>query len=257
MFVNTMFLGMWCYVYILWAQYWKYAETHAPERKQRTPPRGRAWDDIDAAAAARMFPLQFSEEFAILEEPMSGNGSAVAVDRAKSYKTQLLVQLRNALLQEARGKTNRYGVKYMGKRLKLSERKSIAGLMCELKNEVTLRTLGRKDEPFKTTGMGKFFPEGQFLQGERFNSCAVVTNAGSLLGSNLDAHEVVMRFNHAPVTGFEKDVGTKTTFRVINSQIVSKPKFDFLNSPLYQNVSVLAWDPPKYRGSLFEVSTGE
>lgn len=80
---------------------------------------------------------------------------------------------------------DRYRVQYKGPRLKLTDRKSVAELMCELKHEVRLRTLGRGDEPFKTTGMGKFFPEFQFLESERYNSCAVVTNAGSLVGSKL------------------------------------------------------------------------
>lgn len=35
----------------------------------------------------------------------------------------------------------------------------------------------------------------------------------------LDLHDVVMRFNHAPTAGYEADVGTKTTIRVVNSQV--------------------------------------
>lgn len=35
----------------------------------------------------------------------------------------------------------------------------------------------------------------------------------------IDLHNIVMRFNDAPTAGFEEDVGSKTTIRVINSQV--------------------------------------
>lgn len=56
----------------------------------------------------------------------------------------------------------------------------------------------------------------------------------------------MLRFNHAPTKGFEDDVGSKTTIRILNSQVVSKPKFKFLSSELYRNVTILAWDPSNY-----------
>jgi len=50
-------------------------------------------------------------------------------------------------------------------------------------------------------------------------SCAVVGNSPLILGQragpSIDSHDVVIRFNFAPTCGFERDVGTKTSVRVM------------------------------------------
>ncbi|XP_008320098.1 ST3 beta-galactoside alpha-2,3-sialyltransferase 7 [Cynoglossus semilaevis] len=49
--------------------------------------------------------------------------------------------------------------------------------------------------------------------------CMVVGNGGVLhgshLGSHIDQYDVIIRLNNAPVHGFEKDVGSRTTIRLI------------------------------------------
>jgi hypothetical protein len=85
--------------------------------------------------------------------------------------------------------------------------------------------------------------------------CIIIIIIVLLVPLNLitDTHDMVLRFNHAPTTGYEVDVGTKTTLRIVNSQVVSKPSFNFMTSPLYQNVILLAWDPSNYSSTLEQV----
>ena len=59
-----------------------------------------------------------------------------------------------------------------------------------------------------------------------YKTCAVVGSAGRLrteqAGAAIDAHEAVIRINAAPVAGFEASVGSRTTWRVHNTE---KPWF--------------------------------
>uniref|UniRef100_A0A8C6WUI1 Beta-galactoside alpha-2,6-sialyltransferase 2 n=1 Tax=Neogobius melanostomus TaxID=47308 RepID=A0A8C6WUI1_9GOBI len=83
-----------------------------------------------------------------------------------------------------------------------------------------------------------------------FKTCAVVTSAGAILhsglGREIDTHDAVLRFNAAPTDGYERDVGNRTTIRIINSQILTNPRHRFNTSSIYKNVTLVAWDPAPY-----------
>jgi len=64
----------------------------------------------------------------------------------------------------------------------------------------------------------------------KYRSCAVVSNSGSLLekeaGAEIDQHDAVFRINYPPVAGYEKHVGTVTSFDLVNHhhlQLMSNP----------------------------------
>jgi len=54
----------------------------------------------------------------------------------------------------------------------------------------------------------------------KFNTCAIVSNSGSLLeneyGAEIDSRDAVFRINYPPIEGFEKHVGSKSTFEITN-----------------------------------------
>ncbi|QDZ24799.1 sialyltransferase [Chloropicon primus] len=74
----------------------------------------------------------------------------------------------------------------------------------------------------------KVFPATDFIKERlrrsknKFGTCAVVGNGGGTLlkeyGKYIDAHDTVIRFNGGPTVGFEKHVGSRTSFRVTNSE---------------------------------------
>jgi len=64
-------------------------------------------------------------------------------------------------------------------------------------------------------------PNEDFLRARgRTGSCAVVGNGGSTLlyelGALIDSHDLVIRLNSGPTSGFEKHVGNKTGVRLVN-----------------------------------------
>ncbi|XP_050763846.1 alpha-N-acetyl-neuraminyl-2,3-beta-galactosyl-1,3-N-acetyl-galactosaminide alpha-2,6-sialyltransferase isoform X1 [Gymnogyps californianus] len=93
-------------------------------------------------------------------------------------------------------------------------------------------------------------PDGKPLERALCRRCAVVSSSGQMLGSRLgqtiDRQECVLRMNHAPTTGYEEDVGARSTVRVVSHTSVplllrNQPYF-FQQS---QETLYIIWGPAK------------
>ena len=87
-----------------------------------------------------------------------------------------------------------------------------------------LQAKSKDDEDLRNIDIDKFIDMMCNLNATDFDinssmSIAVVGNSGTILdneyGSMIDDHDYVMRFNLGRVEGFEKNVGSKTDFRVV------------------------------------------
>ncbi|KAG7238779.1 hypothetical protein INR49_030323 [Caranx melampygus] len=152
---------------------------------------------------------------------------------------------------------NKHHVSYKGRRRAAQSAKE---LLCQMKVQARLRTVDGSEQPFSSLGWARLVPSFPLeqLHGQQdhssFKSCAVVTSAGAILrsglGKEIDTHDAVLRFNAAPTEGYERDVGNKTTIRIINSQILANPRHRFNTSSIYKNVTLVAWDPAPYTVNL-------
>ncbi|KAJ8406367.1 hypothetical protein AAFF_G00305980 [Aldrovandia affinis] len=75
----------------------------------------------------------------------------------------------------------------------------------------------------------KNFGLGPELDSLSCKKCVIIGNGGILsnksLGSHIDEYDVVVRLNEAPVSGFQKDVGSKTTIRITYPEgAIQKPE---------------------------------
>mmetsp|Transcript_46729 Transcript_46729/g.118280 ORF Transcript_46729/g.118280 Transcript_46729/m.118280 type:complete len:570 (-) Transcript_46729:491-2200(-) len=65
-------------------------------------------------------------------------------------------------------------------------------------------------------------PPSDVVTGAQYRSCALVGSSGILLrrraGKEIDAHDMVLRFNSAPTAAYSEHVGGRTTYRVCNGE---------------------------------------
>ncbi|XP_065294727.1 beta-galactoside alpha-2,6-sialyltransferase 2-like [Dermacentor albipictus] len=248
-FVCVTLLGVLAYSMLLWSQYWRWATPRntgvraaAPRRRSHL---SRGYSNASTGGGVlqphRMAPLPKDKLFAKVE----------------AYRAQLERQLRRAQWDSVRpvgagGRPapDRYGLRPSRRK---PARFAPPDQLLARARALRMRMLTRDTEPFKRMGYSQYFPPADFYASQ-FNSCALVSSAGSMLGSKLgpeiDGHEAVLRFNDAPTAGFEADVGARTTARLLNSQVLARPEFDFFNSALYRNVTLVAWDPSRDRQPL-------
>ena len=161
----------------------------------------------------------------------------------KVFKEQLYTQLRNTVMDTAKqvqdeNFPNAYNVTYGGKMADNSSAPpSPSQLLCDARKKMKLSTFTKDNDMFKGLNLDRFFPSSSLLENRYYNTCAVVSSGGSLhksgLGEFIDSHDIVLRFNNAPTEGHEVDVGKKTSIRIVNSQVVAKPQFKFLEDKFY------------------------
>ncbi|XP_076991050.1 LOW QUALITY PROTEIN: beta-galactoside alpha-2,6-sialyltransferase 2 [Tamandua tetradactyla] len=201
-----------------------------------------------------------------LQRPSPGPEDGDAWDRlsatmsraflSRLWKGNVSSKMLSPRLQKARSdylSTNKHGVRFRGRR---GARRTRTELLCELRSRARASTLDGKEAPFAALGWERLVPAVPLsrLHPQGLRSCAVVMSAGAILNSSLgeeiDSHDAVLRFNSAPTHGYERDVGNKTTVRIINSQILTNPNYHFIDSSLYKDVILVAWDPAPYSANL-------
>lgn len=123
-------------------------------------------------------------------------------------------------------------------------------------NDLYAFKVGVYHESIKTTNLKKWAGKEGYIPVFSNKSmvlhchqCALVMSSSHVLsshaGEEIDHSECVIRMNDAPTSGFEADVGNRTSLRVVAHssvfRVIRKPQ-EFLNRS--ENPSIIFWGPP-------------
>ena len=260
-FLFVLFSGTISFIYVMWTNYWirvssleaRYAAPPASRQAQRRAPNSRhslARVDKEDNGDPVVREVTDTKTFAKKKEAISLVDLPLdkLIAHMKVYKEQLFSQLRNTVIDTAKQVNdenfpNAYNVTYKGRLADNgTQPPGQLELLCDARNKIKLATFTKENEIFKKLNLDRFFPKTSLLDSRSFNSCAVVSSAGTLqksgLGAFIDSHDLVLRFNNAPTEKYEADVGKKTSIRIVNSQVVAKPQFKFLEDKFYSKVGL-------------------
>ncbi|CAG7734526.1 unnamed protein product [Allacma fusca] len=168
----------------------------------------------------------------------------------QNLKMRVISKLRRHLLNgsKVKGHINQYGVNFT--QLKPRSKVDREEIICRIK-KLSLNIVNENTSPLLK---GKVFPNqplfsessdydehnpefSETVEQALYRSCAVIPNSAALDGAkhglDIDAHDFILRFNNAPTSGYEEDVGSLTSMRIVNSQVVTKPHFKFPYSYLF------------------------
>ncbi|XP_077988203.1 beta-galactoside alpha-2,6-sialyltransferase 1-like [Glandiceps talaboti] len=201
--------------------------------------------------AFRNYTTRTRENATLLENP---NSESNQEDDLKGFIKRYDSKYNNYFLMTL---GNPYGVNFTGQIRNRNGRE----ILCDLKKRAPYDVLKQSTSPFKEMGVSHNFPDPSIfdLYGTKLKRCAVVASAaflnGSKLGKEIDSHDAVLRFNDAPTQGFEEDVGTKTTVRLINTKVFSDERFGFKKLDIFRNVTLAIWKSGPYNGNLYRFYT--
>jgi len=187
LFLNLGFFGMCGYIYLLWAQNWRanYSRLNQLSQKPLYNPKDPIvfFETVNhTRGLAKRNETPRTQTRKTRKRKCRGE---MCDEKLQAVKNDILLQMRRVLHDESSVfKTdNPYHVDYRGPR-DLSAGLSSENVLCRLRS-AGLRTLNRFDSPFNHIPLGDLLDDGKVFRRRAYDSCAIVSNAGSLLESRL------------------------------------------------------------------------
>lgn len=188
LFLNLGFFGMCGYIYIIWAQNLRSSVRHVYELTPKSTynPNDPVvfYESPKSATSSRKQKRAERTPRTNFVKTRRHQCKGDGCDgKLQALKNEVLLQMRRVLHDESSVfKTdNPYRVAYQGPRAPLKGH-SRQDIRCRIK-EAGLRTLTSSDSPFNRLQLGPLLGNGDVFHGRRFSSCAVISNAASLLDS--------------------------------------------------------------------------